>query len=52
VLRIKEFLNQNIDEIHNLYAQSNGDFNKDLASHLDLIERLQSMKQRVFAAGV
>jgi glutamyl-tRNA reductase len=49
VLKIKEFLNQNIDEIHNLYALSNGDFNEDLASHLDLIERLQSMKQRAFA---
>jgi glutamyl-tRNA reductase len=52
VLRIKEFLNQNVSEIHRLYARTNGNFNEDLASHFDLVKRLQSMKQRSFAAGV
>lgn len=52
VLRIKEFLNQNVSEIHRLYARTNGNFNEDLASHFDLVRRLQSMKERSFAAGV
>jgi hypothetical protein len=52
VLRIKEFLNQNVSEIHRLYARTNGDFNDDLANHFDLIDRLRSMKTRAFTAGV
>lgn len=52
VLRIKEFLNQNVSEIHRLYARTNGNFSEDLASHFDLVKRLRSMKQRSFAAGV
>ena len=52
VLKIKEFLNQNVSEIHRLYARTNGNFNEDLASHFDLVKRLQSMKDRAFAAGV
>jgi hypothetical protein len=52
VLRIKEFLNQNVSEIHRLYARTNGNFNDDLASHFDLVKRLQSMKESSFAAGV
>jgi glutamyl-tRNA reductase len=52
VLRVKEFLDQNVAEIHRLYAGSNGDFSDDLASHFDLVKRLQSMKEQAFAAGV
>jgi len=52
VLRVKEFLNQNVSEIHRLYARTNGNFDDDLANHFDLIDRLQSMKTRAFAAGV
>jgi glutamyl-tRNA reductase len=52
VLRIKEFLKQNVSEIHKLYARTNGNFNEDLASHFDLVNRLQSMKARAFASGV
>ena len=52
VLRVKEFLIKNVDEIHDLYAQLNGNFDDDLASHFALIERLRSMKQSAFAAGV
>ncbi len=44
VLRTKEFLNQNISEIHKLAAQSGGDFDADLQSHFSLIERLRSLK--------
>jgi glutamyl-tRNA reductase len=52
VLRIKEFLNDNVSEIHRLYASTKGSFNEDLASHFDLVKRLQSMKTRAFATGV
>jgi len=52
VLRIKEFLNQNVSEVHRLYARTNGNFDEDLASHFELIDRLRSMKTRAFAAGV
>jgi glutamyl-tRNA reductase len=52
VLRIKEFLNANVAEIHRLYTRTKGDFDEDLASHFDLVERLRSMKQLEFAAGV
>jgi len=52
ILRIKGFLNQNVSEIHRLYARTNGNFDEDLASHFDLVKRLQSMKSRAFATGV
>jgi len=52
VLRIKDFLKQNVSEIHRLYARTNGNFEEDLASHFELVERLQSMKQSSFAASV
>jgi len=52
VLKIKEFLSQNVAEIHNLYARTNGNFDEDLAGHLELVKRLQSMKARAFATGV
>ena len=51
VLRIKEFLNQNVSEIHRLYSRTNENFSEDLASHFDLVKRLQSMKRRSFAAA-
>ncbi|CAN5530881.1 hypothetical protein BH10ACI3_BH10ACI3_03840 [soil metagenome] len=44
ILRTKEFLNQNISEIHKLAARSGGDFNADLESHFHLISRLRSLK--------
>ena len=37
ILRTKEFLNQNISEIHKLAAKSGGDFESDLQSHFSLI---------------
>ncbi|MFN6963012.1 MAG: glutamyl-tRNA reductase [Pyrinomonadaceae bacterium] len=51
VLRIKSFLANNVSEIHRLYANSNGNFREDLASHFDLIDRLRAMKARSLAAA-
>ncbi len=44
ILRIKEFLNHNISEIHKFAAKSGGSFNDDLESHFSLVQRLRSMK--------
>lgn len=52
VLRIKEFLNHNVSEIHSLYSRAHGNFNEDLANHFDLVKSLQLMKERSFAAAV
>jgi len=49
IVRIKEFLNHNISEIHKFAAKSGGDFHDDLNSHFTLIERLRSMKAETFA---
>ena len=50
VLRIKQFLANNVSEIHRLYANANGNFREDLESHFDLINRLQTMKARTLSA--
>ena len=44
IMRIKEFLNHNISEIHKFAAKSGGNFNDDLESHFSLVQRLRSMK--------
>ena len=49
ILKIKKFLNENVSEIHKLYAGSKGDFKDDLDSHFALVNRLQSMKAQAFA---
>ena len=49
ILRIKQFLNENVSEIHKLYAGSKGDFKEDLNSHFALVNRLQTMKAQAFA---
>ena len=51
VLRIKQFLANNVSEIHRLYANAHGNFKDDLESHFDLINRLQTMKARTFSAA-
>ena len=49
ILKIKQFLNENVSEIHKLYAGSKGDFKEDLNSHFALVNRLQTMKAQAFA---
>ena len=48
ILRIKQFLNNNVSEIHKLYAGAKGDFQEDLSSHFALVNRLQEMKAEAF----
>jgi glutamyl-tRNA reductase len=52
VLKIKQFLSDNVSEIHRLYAKANGNFREDLDRHFDLIDRLQTMKARTISAAV
>lgn len=50
ILRIKEFLNHNVSEIHRFAARSGGDFKEDLDSHFSLIRKLQLMKAEAIGA--
>ena len=52
ILQVKQFLNQNLSEIHRLAARSGGDFYEDLNSHFSLIDKLQSLKAETFASVV
>lgn len=51
ILRVKKFFDQNLSEIHRLAATSSGEFYEDLASHLALIDRLQTLKTEAFASS-
>jgi glutamyl-tRNA reductase len=51
ILRVKKFFDQNLSEIHQLAATSSGDFHEDLASHLALIDRLQTLKAKAFESA-
>ena len=48
ILRVKQFLNDNLYEIHTLYAGAKGDFQEDLNNHFALVKRLQAMKVEAF----
>lgn len=52
ILQLKNFLNQNLSEIHRLAARSGNDFNEDLNSHFSLIRKLQAMKAEAFGSAV
>jgi len=51
ILKVKSFLNNNLSEIHQLAAKSEGDFYEDLESHFALIQRLQTLKAETFATA-
>lgn len=51
ILQLKEFLNQNLSEIHRLAARAGNDFDDDLNSHFSLIRKLQAMKAEAFGGA-
>ena len=51
VLKVKQFLNQNLSEIHRVAARSGGDFSEDLVNHFSLINRLCELKIQAFAVA-
>lgn len=48
ILKIKEFLLENVSELHKLAMRNNGDARGDLKNHLQLVEKLQTMKNAAF----
>ncbi|HTH50993.1 MAG TPA: glutamyl-tRNA reductase [Pyrinomonadaceae bacterium] len=48
IVRVKEFLNDNLTYIHRLAAQSNGDFATELNNHFLVIEQLRRLKAETF----
>ncbi len=48
ILKIKEFLMENVSELHKLAMQSKGDAADDLKNHIGLVEKLQTMKRAAF----
>ncbi len=49
IVRVKQFLVDNLSEIHRVASRSGGDFYADLESHFELIERLKELKSVAFA---
>ena len=48
ILKIKNFLIKNVSELHKLAMQSKGDAANDLQNHIQLVEKLQTMKAAAF----
>jgi glutamyl-tRNA reductase len=48
IIKIKEFLIQNVSELHKLAMQSRGNISDDLQNHIALVEKLQTMKREAF----
>ena len=49
IVRVKEFLNDNLTYIHKLAQQSNGDFDTEINNHFLLIEQLRRLKAEAFS---
>jgi glutamyl-tRNA reductase len=52
ILRIKQFLSENVSEIHKLYNGSEGNFQEDLNNHFALVHKLRTMKAEAFGYEV
>lgn len=48
ILKIKQFLIKNVSELHKLAMRNNGNAKDDLKNHVELIQKLQSMKNAAF----
>lgn len=48
ILKIKEFLSENVSELHKLAIQSKGNTADDLQNHIALIQKLHTMKAAAF----
>lgn len=49
IVKVKQFLTDNLSEIHRVAAKAGGDFYSDLESHFELIARLRTLKTEAFA---
>ncbi len=48
ILKIKEFLVKNVSELHKLAMRNDGNAKDDLQNHIQLVEKLQTMKKASF----
>ena len=48
ILKIKQFLARNVSELHKLAIRSNGNIKDDLQNHIELVQKLQTMKAAAF----
>jgi glutamyl-tRNA reductase len=48
ILKIKTFLIENVSELHKMTIRTGGDFKDDLQNHIQLVEKLQTMKAAAF----
>ncbi len=48
ILKIKTFLIENVSELHKMAMRSNGDIKDDLQNHIQLVQKLQTMKAAAF----
>ncbi len=48
ILKIKTFLIENVSELHKMAMRSNGDVNDDLQNHIQLVQKLHTMKAAAF----
>jgi glutamyl-tRNA reductase len=48
ILKIKRFLIENVSEMHKLAMRDNGSLKDDLKNHIELIQKLQAMKNASF----
>ncbi len=48
ILKIKEFLLKNVSELHKLAMRNGGNAKDDLQNHIQLVEKLQVMKNAAF----
>lgn len=48
ILKIKTFLFENVSELHKMTIRTGGDIKDDLQNHIQLVEKLQTMKRAAF----
>ena len=48
ILEIKQFLIKNVSELHKLAMRDNGNLKDDLKNHIELVQKLQTMKNASF----
>ncbi len=48
ILKIKMFLIENVSELHKMAMQNNGNIKDDLQNHIQLVQKLQTMKAAAF----
>jgi glutamyl-tRNA reductase len=51
IVKVKQFLNDNLAEIHKVAAKAGRDFYDDLDNHFELVEKLRELKTKAFSVA-